>query len=341
MSRAASLIATGRYLPERLVTNDELRQRFAALGKDDLIERFEAASGIRQRWYAPDHWCTSDLALPAARQALERAGRTPRDLDLILMGTDTPDRLTPATSTRLQALLGADRAGTFDIGCACASFPSAVATAAGLIAANPDIRTVLVVGAYLMQRLAEPTDPMVFFYGDGAGAAVIEASDEPGVLASAFRADGRYADYWSIDAGGTAEPASLAAVEAGRTQVRLHQRYPPEINEAGWPELVRTVLERCGQTLGEVDELVFTQVNRTTIERVCDALELPGERAVTIMQDCGYIGSACVPVALDRSLAEGRSGPGSLVVLVGSGVGYNMAAVALRLNEYLAWPRLK
>ncbi len=340
MSRAASLIATGRYLPERLVTNDELRQRFAALGKDDVIERFEASSGIRQRWYAPDDWCTSDLALPAAREALERAGRTPRDVDLILVGTDTPDRITPATSTRLQALLGADRAGTFDIGCACASFPTAVATAAGLIATNPDIRTVLVVGAYLMQRLADPADPMVFFYGDGAGAAVIEASDEAGVLASAFRADGRYADYWGIDAGGTAEPASIAAVEAGRTRVKLHQRYPPEINEAGWPALVRTVLERAERTLDAVDEIVFTQVNRTTIERVCDTLGLPPERAVTIMRDCGYVGSACVPMALDHSLAEGRSGPGSLVVLMGSGVGYNMAAVALKLNEHLTWPRL-
>jgi 3-oxoacyl-[acyl-carrier-protein] synthase-3 len=341
MSRAASLIATGRYLPERLVTNDELRHRFAALGKEDLIDRFEAGSGIRQRWYAPDHWCTSDLALPAARQALERAERVPRDVDLILLGTDTPDRLTPATSTRLQALLGADRAGTFDIGCACASFPTAVATATGLIAANPGIRTVLVVSAYLMQRFADPDDPMVFFYGDGAGAAVIEASDEPGVLASAFRADGRYADYWSIDAGGTAEPASVAAVEAGRTRVRLHQRYPPEVNENGWPDLVRDVLERCERPLQAVDEFVFTQVNRSTIENVCDRLGVDRSRAITIMQDCGYIGSACVPVALDRSLADGRSDRDSLVVLTGSGVGYNMAAVALQLNARLAWPRLR
>lgn len=333
MSRSASVIATAGFLPPQRISNDDLRRRFGDGDRVALIDRFEAQSGIRQRWQAPDHWCTSDLALPAAQQALQTAGLRATELDFILVGTDTPDRITPATSTRLQALLGATTAGTFDIGCACASFPSAIATAAGLIAGNRGLNRVLVVGAYLMSRFADPEDPMTFFYGDGAGAAILEATDRPGYLAASFLADGRYADHWSIEAGGTREPASRAAIDAGRTRVRVSQRYPPEINEEGWPSLVRSVLERADQAIADVHAFIFTQVNRTTIERVCERLELPPERAIMTMEDCGYTGSACVPIALDRALRTGRIGPGDLVVLVGSGVGYNMAAVALRLNE--------
>ncbi len=335
MTRTASLIATGIRRPERIVTNAELRERFAAIGKAELIERFEQTSGIRQRAYAPDDWSTSDLALPAARQALARAGCSADELDLVIVGTDTPDQITPATSVRLQAKPGATRAGTFDIGCACAAFPTAIATAAGIIATNPDIRRVLVVGAYLMHGFADPMDPMIFFNGDGAGAVLLEASDEPGFLAAAFHADGQYADHWGIAAGGTIEPASAAAIAAGRTQVRVQERYPADINEQGWPDLVRTVLARAGESIDAVALAVFTQLNRATIEHVGAVLGLPRERAITIMEDHGYTGSACIPMALDRALAEGRAGPGDLVVLLGAGVGYNMAAVALRIDDKL------
>lgn len=335
MPRTATIVATGRYLPERLVTNDELRARFEPLGKAHVIDKFEAGSGIRQRWYAPDDWATSDLALRAAGQALERAGRRVEDVDLILLGTDTPDRITPATSVILQAKLGAHQAGTFDIGCACASFPTALATANGLIATQPELRTVLVVGAYLMQRLADPEDPMVFFYGDGAGAAVVEPAEGGGVIASAFLADGRYAGHWGIPAGGTAEPASVEAVEAGRTRVRLSERYPPEINDDGWPEVMRRLGRAGGFDPAAVDLAVFTQVNAGSIATACQRLGLPLARAPRVMDRYGYTGSACVPIALDDALEQGRTGPGDLVTLVGSGVGYNMAGVALRLDDRL------
>lgn len=338
MPKTAAIVATGRYLPECLVTNDELRARFEPLGKAHVIDRFEVGSGILQRWYAPDHWATSDLALPAARQALERAGRRPQEVDLILLGTDTPDQITPATSVVLQDKLGARNAGTFDIGCACASFPTALATANGLIATQPGLRTVLVVGAYLMQRLADPQDPMVFFYGDGAGAAVVEPADTPGVIASAFLADGRYARHWGIPAGGTAEPASHEAVRAGRTRVRLAERYPPEINDDGWPEVMRRLGRAGGFGPAAVDLAVFTQVNRASIGIACERLGLPRERAPAVMDRYGYTGSACVPIALDDALERGMAGPGDLITLVGSGVGYNMAGVAVRLDERLVRP---
>jgi len=342
MPRTAAIVATGRYLPERLVTNDELRARFEPLGKAHLIDKFEAGSGIRQRWYAPHDWATSDLALRAAEQALERAGRRAEDVDLILLGTDTPDRITPATSVIVQAKLGAHHAGTFDIGCACASFPTALATTNGLIATHPGLRTVLVVGAYLMQRLADPEDPMVFFYGDGAGAAVVEPAQTGGVIASAFLADGRYADHWGIPAGGTAEPASHEAVGAGRTRVRLSERYPPEINEEGWPEIMRRLGRAGGFDPAAVDLAVFTQINQGSIGIACERLGLPGERAPAVMGGYGYTGSACVPIALDDALERGLAGPGDLITLVGSGVGYNMAGVAVRLDarsrESMSYP---
>src|SRR4029079_17933947 len=157
------------------VTNAALEDRFGTRFPD-FVAKMEAASGIRRRWYAPEDWATSDVALPAARQAVERAGIRPEDLDLIILGTDSPDYVTPATSVVLQHKLGAKNAGTFDVGCACASFPTGLASGAGILAQNPGIDTVLVAGVYQMHKLADPKDPMIFFYGDGAGAVVLEPS---------------------------------------------------------------------------------------------------------------------------------------------------------------------
>ena len=335
MARIANLIATGRHIPAHRITNDELQARFAALGQSERIAKLAESSGIRQRWYAPENWATSDLILPAARQALERAGRRAEEVDLIIVGTDSPDYLTPATATVVQAKLGAWRAGTFDIGCACASFPTALAAASGMLATNPALRTVLVTGAYLMHRLADPDDPLIFLYGDGAGAAVLEPGEEAGFLGSALRADGRYAQHWGIYAGGTAEPASAAAVQAGRTRVRLQQRYPPEINRDGWIALVRTLAEQCGFAIDEIAQALFTQINQHTIREVCTTLGLPIARAHTVMDKWGYTGSACLPMALDDALEQELIGAGDLIVMIGSGVGYNMAGVALRLTDRL------
>ena len=172
----ANIVSTGSYLPEIEVTNDMLRARFDAVAPE-FVDKMEASSGILSRWYAPDDWATSDLAVRAARQALERAGKKPEDVDLIIVGTDSPDFVTPATSVVVQDKLGAKNAGTFDVGCACASFPTALSSAAGMMAVSPNLKTVVVIGVYLMHKLASPDDPMIFFYGDGAGAAVLERSD--------------------------------------------------------------------------------------------------------------------------------------------------------------------
>lgn len=331
--RYSAVVSTGVHVPPREITNDVLRARFAALG--DNIDKLEQRTGIKTRWYAPEDEATSDLAVRAARQALDRAGLRPEDVDLILLGTDTPDFITPATSVVVQAKLGATNAGTFDIGCACASFPTALATANGLIATNRSLENVLVIGAYLMHKLADPNDPAVFFYGDAAGAAVVRPSETPGLLGAAFQADGRLARNWGIFAGGTVEPASVEAIAAGRTQVRIVDGYPKEVNEEGWVRLLRRLADEQGFAVRDLDLVVFTQVNRSTIVKVCETLELPVERAHMVMDRYGYTGSACIPLALHDAVISGRVPSGALVALIGSGVGYNQAGVAFRATDAL------
>jgi len=334
MNAFAELVSTGICVPEREVSNDELRARFAEKAPE-FVDKVEAASGIKTRWYAPDDWATSDLALRAAQDALDRAEMKAEELDLIVLGTDTPDYVTPATSVVLQSKLGAHPAGTFDIGCACASFPTGIMSAAGFIASQPEIRNVLVVGAYMMHRLADPEDPMIFFYGDGAGAAILRPSEKPGVMQGAFLADGHYAKHWGIFSGGTVEPASAESVAAGRTQVRLTEKYPSEINDEGWPKLMRSLAERNDFEMEDVDLAIFTQVRRNTILKVGAELGLPEEKLHMVMDQFGYTGSACIGMALHDAVMRGLAQPGQLLTLVGSGVGYNQAAVALRLTEAL------
>jgi 3-oxoacyl-[acyl-carrier-protein] synthase-3 len=147
-----------------------------------------------------------------------------------------------------------------------------------------------------------------------------------------MQADGAYHHHWGIFAGGTAEPASEAAVREGRTQVRMLERYPPEINQQGWPRLVRRLAEQGGFALGDIDMVIFTQVRQPTIEAVMADLGLPLARTHMIMEEVGYTGSACIPMALHDAVETGRIRSGALVVLVGSGVGYNQAGVALRMR---------
>jgi len=332
MARIAQIVSTARYLPDRVMTNAELSARFTALGIPEVIDKFEASTGIKQRFYVPDDWVTSDLALPAAKEAIKRAGRKPEEVDLIIVGTDSPDYMTPDTSVVLQYKLGAKNAGTFDVGCACASFPACISIASGLIAANPAIKTVLVVGVYLMHRLSDPNDPICFFYGDGCGAAVLEGGNMQGFVGAAFQADGSYASNWGIFAGGTFEPASVEAVKAGRTQVRLVKPYPAEVNEEGWPRLFKRLAAENGFTAADVDQLILTQVRKPSIAIAAERCGVPFEKCHTIMEKYGYTGSACIAMALDDAIELGKIKRGDLVVMIGSGVGYNQAAAAVRMT---------
>jgi 3-oxoacyl-[acyl-carrier-protein] synthase-3 len=337
MARIAQIVSTARYLPERVVTNAEIKARLAALSDPkidpNIVDKYASGTGIMQRFQVPDDWATSDLALPAAVEALKRAGRKPGDVDLIIVGTDTPDYITPDTSVVLQHKIGAKNAGTFDVGCACASFPASLAISSGLIATNAALKTVLVIGVYLMHRLSNPNDPVSFFYGDGAGAAVLEGGDSQGFVGAAFQADGAYASYWGIYAGGTVEPASVEAVKAGRTQVHRIHNFTPDVNEEGWPRLFKRLAAENGFTADEVDQLLFTQINKRSIEIASERCGVPMSKCHTIMEKYGYTGSACIPMALDDAIEFGKIKHGDLVVMIGSGVGYNMAAAAFRMTH--------
>jgi len=184
---------------------------------------------------------------------------------------------------------------------------------------------------YMMSKLADPTDVVSFFYGDGAGAAVLTVDSKPGFITSAYLADGAYAEHWGIYSGGTYEPASVESVEAGRTQVRLVQRYPPDVNHENWPKIVRSLAERGGFEIQDIDMAIFTQVRLPSIKLVMETLGLPLSKTHWIMEEWGYMGSACIPMCLDDAIEKGKIKSGDLVTLVGSGVGYNYAGAALRM----------
>ncbi len=328
MAKYARIIGTGSFVPTEEHPNDELRKKFGT----EVINKNEEATGILTRFYAPADWVTSDLAVAACKKALEDAATSVEEIDLIVLGTDTPDHITPATSVVVQHKLGAKRAGTFDVGCACASFPTGLAIAAGMMCNQPNIKKALVIGVYMMQRLADrENDPMSFYYGDGAGAAVLEASDQPGFISSALSADGSFHECWGIYAGGTKEPATVAAVEQGRTQVRFVTPFPSSVNREGWPQRVREVAKNGNFEIKDIDHIVFTQVRSKTITQVMEDLGLPEEKAIKIMHEFGYMGSACLPVAFDLARKRNLVKSGNLVVFVGSGVGYNQCAVAFRI----------
>ncbi len=324
MSRYATIIATGAYLPEIERPNTEMRPKFG-----EVIDKFEASTGIKRRFHAPADWATSDLAVQAARAALLDAGLKAEDLDMIILGTDSPDYITPATSVVVQHKLGATKAGTFDVGCACASFPTGLNIAAGLIATNPSMKYVMVIGAYMMNKLADTeNDVMSFFYGDGAGAAILSVDTKPGFVTSTFFADGSYHKHWGIYSGGTFEPATPESVAAGRTQVRFVTPFPAEVNNEGWPARVRELAEKGNFELQDIDLVIFTQVRMNSIKLVMENLGLPIEKAHWIMDQWGYTGSACLPMCFDDARKQGKAKSGDLVVFIGSGVGYNQAGAA-------------
>ena len=331
MTRYATILGTGRYVPERIVTNEEFKEYMGKVSPKlpEVVGKFEKSSNIKQRRYAPEDWVTSDLAVAAGLDALKDAGVKAEDLDMVLVGTDSPDYITPATSVVVQYKLGAVNAGTFDIGCACASFPTGLVQAAGMLATNTQMKYILVIGAYMMSRLTDwKTDLMSFFYSDGAGAAVLGVSDKPGFLGSSFFADGSYHKHWGIYSGGTYEPANVEAIEAGRTQVRLITPFPAEVNNVGWPTRMRELAKNASIEFSDIDAAIFTQVRLNSIHLVCDELGIPRERAHYVMDKWGYTGSACLPMAFDDARKLGKIKSGDLVTFIGSGVGYNQAGAA-------------
>lgn len=326
--RDATITGTGSYVPARVVTNAELA---AQLG-EDIDDFVRNTLGIAERrWCAPDE-STADLAAEAGRRALAAAGLQPSEIDLLIVATDTPEYMSPATSSVVHARLGTARAGTFDLNSGCAGFVTALDVAWKYIRADERYTRVLVIGAYAMSKFLDPTDKKTLtIFADGAGAAVVELANAPGILASELYADGTLCEGMGVFAGGTAEPITSDVLASGqRNHLRFVKKYPASVNEEGWPRIARAVLARAGATTADVDHWLWTQVNRSTIHAVMQSLGEPVAKAHTIMHKWGYTGSACLPMALDDLVRTRGIREGALLLFTGSGAGLAMGAVAMR-----------
>ena len=327
--RYAKIIGTGSYVPERVLTNDDLSRMLG----EDINEFVSQIVGINERHVCAADESTADLATAAARRALEAANVSPADVDLIILATDTPEYLSPATSVVVQERLGAKNAGTFDVNCACAGFVTALDAGVKYVIADDAYRNVLVIGAYAMSKFVDWTEKKTStIFADGAGAVVVQVStDAPGFLGSKLVADGSYHDHMGLYAGGTHMPIDERVLaENFYTKVRFAKKYPPEVNIEGWQRIVREVLDKCQLTTDDVALFLFTQVNLSTIKIVVEAMDLPMSRTHTVMGKWGYTGSACIPMVLDDALREGKLERGQVVVMCASGGGLNMACAAFR-----------
>jgi 3-oxoacyl-[acyl-carrier-protein] synthase-3 len=327
--RDAKIIGTGVYVPDRVVTNAELSQNLG----EDIDEFVSTVIGIKERRIAAENESAADLATAAAERALKDARVDAAELDLILLATDTPEYISPATSVVVQQRLGAAKAGTFDINCACAGFVTTLDTAFKYVIADSDYKSVLVIGCYAMSKFVDWKDKKTStIFADGAGAVVLQAVEgEKHYLASKLVADGSYHDYMGIFAGGTKHPITPELLaENNFNRLRFAKKYPPEVNILGWPKIVNDVLAKAGLTLDDVDLFLWTQVNLSTIKIVMQEMQIPEHKTHTIMQKWGYTGSACIPMVFHDAVEAGKINRGDIVVFCASGGGLNMACLAMR-----------
>lgn len=310
----ARIVSTGRAVPPRLITNADLDKQLGQNVSDWLVKNV----GIEQRYVMTEGMVTSDLSTTAAQQALSRAGLDAKDLDLIIVATDTPDTPSPATASVVQHKLRATKAATFDLNCACAGWVTALDTASKFIAADSSYQNIAVIGAYGMSRHLDPTDKHTCtLFADGAGCVILRASKTPGYLSAQLFADGSFHDALGI---------------YGKGVVQFARRFPPTYNVDHWPRMLKLAAEKAHVSLGDVKLFVFTQLNLRTIEEVMRRLEQPMSKTHWTMQKWGYTGSACIPMTLDDAVEQGKLSRGDLVAFCGSGGGVAMAASIFRWN---------
>jgi 3-oxoacyl-[acyl-carrier-protein] synthase-3 len=333
MGRSAVVSGVGMYVPKKVLTNEELEEMLQRPGTADWLVK---NVGIKQRHIMADDEVTSDLCVHAAQEALNNAGINSKDVDLIILSTDTPDYLSPATSVVVQHKLEAKNAGTFDVNAACAGFVSALDIGARYIQTDKTIENVLIIGAYGMTRYVDWTDHYTCtLFADGAGALLLSADNQhKGYISSKLMADGSFHDHLGIFVGGTAEPPTVEAIENHRHHVAFRKRFPPETNLKNWPIVTKAALSKAGFTPKDVDWFFFTQVNLRTIEMVLLAMNSDMKKTHTVMDKWGYTGSACVPLCIYdaitlKKLPKPGNGRGELIALCTSGGGANYSAAVL------------
>ncbi|MGB0749388.1 MAG: beta-ketoacyl-ACP synthase III [Magnetospiraceae bacterium] len=318
--RRSVVVGTGSYLPANCVTNDDLAKTIDT--SDDWIS---GRTGIRQRHFAAEGELTSDLALAAARKALESASLSADDLDLIVLATTTPDLTFPATATKVQAALGMTRGAAFDIQAVCAGFVYAVSVADNMIKGGMANRA-LVVGAETFSRLLDWDDRNTcVLFGDGAGAIVLEAQDTGdgrGILSTHLHSDGRLNDILYVD-GGASSGETVGKVRMEGKEVFRHA----VVNLA---DIAREALDANGLDASAVDWLIPHQANRRIIDSTGKKLKIAPEKVVVTVDRHANTSAASIPLALDEAVRDGRIQPGHLVFLEGIGGGMAWGGALIR-----------
>jgi 3-oxoacyl-[acyl-carrier-protein] synthase-3 len=314
---------TGRYLPERILTNADLEKTL-----DTTDEWIRTRTGVEQRHIAADDENTSDLCLNAAKQAMEAAGVTADEIDLIVIGTTSPDLIFPNIATIVQEGLGIHGCPAFSIEAACTGFIYALATTDKFIRTG-QTKCALVIGAEIITRLVDWTDRTTcVLFGDGAGAVIVKPSEEEGIISTHLGADGQYRDllYYPVGVSQNLEKAGI--VEEARIMMKGNEVFKVAVKTLG--NVATEALEANGIDKSELDWLIPHQANLRIIQATAKRLGLPMDKVIQTVQIHGNTSAASVPMALDVGVRDGRIKRGQLLLLEGFGGGFTWGSILLR-----------
>ncbi len=328
-ARGSTIVGLGRAIPSKVLTNADLERMV-----DTTDEWIVTRTGIRERRIVADGVTTSDLAYEAAVEALRDAGVAPAVLDLIIVGTATPDMTFPATACLLQDRLGAKTAGAFDASAACTSWVYGCAMAHGYLAAGL-AETVLVVGAETLSKITNWKDRSTcVLFGDSAAAAVLRPAEPgQGFLSFILGSDGSGGRLLTLPAGGSRLPASFETVERSQHFIQMNGREVYKFAVRCIPRAIKAAAERAHLSLDEVDHFIPHQANIRIIDAAAERLGQPREKFFINVERYGNTSSASVPVALYEAYEQGRVRPGDLLILVAFGGGLTWGAAALRWTK--------
>jgi 3-oxoacyl-[acyl-carrier-protein] synthase-3 len=323
---AAGILGTGAYLPDKLVTNDELSKRFNILPEDII-----ALSGVRQRHIAASDQACSDLAIAAALQALENAATAPDEIGMVIVATSTGDYPLPATAAIVQRKLGIPAAGCFDLNAGCSGFVFGLLTGFSLVSCGICTK-VLLVGSEVLSRYVNPSDrDSSILFGDGAGAVVIgQMPQKYGLVSSVVGTNGVDFDALMIQAGGSRLPAFPQIIDHKLEYVTMDGNRVFMFAMRILGDSTVQVIRKAGLTVNDIDLFIPHQANRRIIEAATSRLNLPLERFIIAMENCGNTSAASIPIALHAALTEGRIKHGDRLVLTGFGAGLSWGSILLR-----------
>jgi 3-oxoacyl-[acyl-carrier-protein] synthase-3 len=326
MPRYAHVTGWGMAVPELVLTNADLAQMVETTD-EWIVDR----TGIRERRLADKHETTASLALQAAQRALERTEVRPRDINLIIVATSTPEHLFPATASLVQDRLGARTAGAFDLSAACSGFIYGVNIAAQAIRSG-SIDNALVIGAETLSRIVNWDDRSTcILFGDGAGAFLLQAGEKPGgVLSCVMRSDGSGGDLLSVPAGGSRMPTSMETVRQKLHGIQMNGREVFRFATRVMASSTQEAVQKAGLKLEDIELVVPHQANLRIIEAAARGLHLPLNRFVINIERYGNTSTASIPIALTEAAEAGRVHPGDHLVLVGFGAGLTWGALVLQ-----------